>query len=121
MSCCAITKPGMSKLNQFLLDFQHSCSVVVLLTHSQPQRHREHAGGTEKMVALKDVFKNDFKIGAALNRHQIFENDVRGAEIVKTHFNSITPENVLKWALVHPERPRYDFEAPDRFVKFGEK
>ena len=70
---------------------------------------------------LKQVFKNDFKIGAALNRRQIFENDLRGAEIVKTHFNSITPENVLKWALVHPEPARYDFEAPDRFVKFGEK
>jgi endo-1,4-beta-xylanase len=75
----------------------------------------------QKQEALKDVFKNDFKIGAALNRRQIFETDVRGAEIVKTHFNSITPENVLKWALVHPEPTRYDFAAPDRFVEFGEK
>ena len=75
----------------------------------------------QKQEALKDVFKNDFKIGAALNRRQIFENDVRGVEIVKTNFNSITPENVLKWALVHPEPARYDFEASDRFVKFGEK
>ncbi|HEY0366864.1 MAG TPA: endo-1,4-beta-xylanase, partial [Pyrinomonadaceae bacterium] len=75
----------------------------------------------QKQRTLKDVFKNDFKIGAALNRRQIFEEDVRGAEIVKTHFNSITPENVLKWALVHPEPARYDFAAPDRFVEFGEK
>ena len=75
----------------------------------------------QKQQALKDVFKNDFKIGAALNRRQIFESDVRAVEIVKTNFNSITPENVLKWALVHPERARYDFEASDRFVKFGEK
>src|SRR5215204_2668693 len=75
----------------------------------------------QKQRTLKDVFKNDFKIGAALNRRQIFENDMRGAEIVKTHFNSITPENVLKWALVHPEPARYDFAAPDRFVEFGEK
>src|SRR4026209_2606650 len=75
----------------------------------------------QKQQALKDVFKNDFKIGAALNRRQIFETDARGAEIVKTHFNSITPENVLKWALVHPQPAKYDFEAPDRFVEFGEK
>jgi len=75
----------------------------------------------QKQQALKDVFKNDFKIGAALNRRQIFESDVRGAEIVKTHFNSITPENILKWALVHPELARYDFAASDRFVEFGEK
>ena len=70
---------------------------------------------------LKDAFKNDFMIGAALNRRQIFEQDTRGAAIVSTHFNSITPENVLKWALVHPEPNRYDFAAPDRYVEFGQK
>src|SRR5689334_7521641 len=70
---------------------------------------------------LKDAFKNDFMIGAALNRRQIFEEDKRGGAIVNTQFNSITPENVLKWALVHPEPGRYDFAAPDRFVEFGEK
>src|SRR6185312_6353219 len=48
---------------------------------------------------LKDVFKNDFMIGAALNRRQIFEEDTRAAAIVSAQFNSITPENVLKWAL----------------------
>jgi endo-1,4-beta-xylanase len=71
--------------------------------------------------ALKDVFKNDFMIGAALNRRQIFEEDTRGVAIVSTHFNSITPENILKWALVHPAPDRYDFAAPDRYVEFGEK
>ena len=96
-------------------------SVVVLPASSQPQRHREHRDNTEQQRALKDVFKNDFKIGAALNRRQIFESDVRGAEIVKTQFNSITPENVLKWALVHPQPDKYDFAAPDRFVEFGQK
>jgi GH35 family endo-1,4-beta-xylanase len=70
---------------------------------------------------LREIFKNDFMIGAALNRRQIFEQDKRGAEIVQTQFNSITPENVLKWALVHPEPGRYDFAAPDRFVEFGQK
>jgi endo-1,4-beta-xylanase len=75
----------------------------------------------EKTAALKNVFKNDFKIGAAVNRRHFFEEDTRGAAIVSTHFNSITPENVLKWALVHPEPGRYDFAAPDRFVEFGEK
>ena len=76
---------------------------------------------TQKPQTLKDVFKNDFRIGAALNRRQIFETDARGAEIVRTQFNSITPENVLKWALVHPQPEKYDFAAPDRYVEFGEK
>lgn len=70
---------------------------------------------------LKDAFSNHFKVGAALNRRQFSGDDSLGAAIVTAHFNSITPENVLKWALVHPEPDRYDFAAPDRFVEFGEK
>jgi len=91
-------------------------SVVICLSANRPQRYR---GSIEK--PLKEVFKNDFMIGAALNRRQFFEEDTRGAEVVSTHFNTITPENVLKWALVHPEPNRYDFTAADRFVEFGEK
>lgn len=75
----------------------------------------------QKQRTLKEAFKNDFMIGAALNRNQIFEKDARGAEIVRTHFNSITPENILKWALVHPKPDKYDFVASDRLVEFGEK
>ena len=71
--------------------------------------------------SLKEAFKNDFMIGAALNWNQIFEKDERGAEIVRTHFNSITPENILKWEHVHPRPDHYDFAASDRFVEFGEK
>ena len=70
---------------------------------------------------LKDVFNAAFKIGAALNRRQFFEEDTRGAGIVIKHFNSITSENVLKWSLVHPRVDRYDFAASDRYVEFGEK
>ena len=72
-------------------------------------------------VKLKEAFKDYFLIGAALNRGQIFETDERGARIVKAQFNTISPENILKWALVHPQPDRYDFEAADRYVAFGER
>lgn len=71
--------------------------------------------------ALKDVFKKDFLIGAALNHNQFTGGDQRGLPIITSQFNSITPENVLKWESVHPEAGRYSFDAPDRFVAFGEK
>jgi len=41
--------------------------------------------------------------------------------VVIQHFNSITPENILKWEEVHPEPGGYNFEPADRFVAFGEK
>ena len=70
---------------------------------------------------LKETFKDYFLIGAALNRAQIFEKDARGAKIVREQFNTISPENILKWAEVHPQPERYNFEAADRYVAFGEK
>jgi endo-1,4-beta-xylanase len=69
--------------------------------------------------ALKDVLP--FHIGAAINAAQMTEKDSRGVSLLKAQFNSITPENVLKWESVHPQPDRYDFELPDRYVAFGEK
>ena len=70
---------------------------------------------------LKEVFKNDFYIGAALNVEQIRGREPEVMDLVARHFNSITPENIMKWEEIHPEPGRYDFEAPDQYVAFGEK
>jgi endo-1,4-beta-xylanase len=72
-------------------------------------------------TALKDAFKNDFLIGAALNSNQFNEKDKKGAELVKKHFNSISPENALKWQSLHPVKDRYNFSDADRYVEFGVK
>ena len=72
-------------------------------------------------AALKDAFKNNFHIGVALSLDQILGKEPKTIEIVEKHFNSITPENILKWEEVHPEPNRYNFDAADRFVEFGEK
>lgn len=71
--------------------------------------------------ALKDAYKDAFLIGASINQAQIYERDARAVHIIRRHFNAITPENVLKWELVHPAPDRYDFAAADRYVAFGEK
>ncbi|MGB9485513.1 MAG: endo-1,4-beta-xylanase [Terriglobia bacterium] len=71
--------------------------------------------------ALKDALKGSFLIGAALNPAEFTESDARDAAIVKAQFDSISPENVLKWEMVHPEPGRYDFDLPDKYVAFGGK
>lgn len=70
---------------------------------------------------LKDAFQGDFRIGAAVNAAQFSEQDARGAALVKAQFNSITPENALKWENVHPRPDVFDFKKPDQYVAFGEK
>ena len=45
--------------------------------------------------SLREVFGKYFKIGASLNSAQFSGRDPRGEAIIKTHFNTISPENVL--------------------------
>jgi endo-1,4-beta-xylanase len=75
--------------------------------------------GSTREPTLRNVFAEHFMVGAALNPEQFNERDAAGAALIKQQFNTITPENVLKWELVHPELGRYDFTESDRFVQFG--
>ncbi len=70
---------------------------------------------------LKDVFAEHFRIGAALNSKQFSGRDKRGADIVMTNFNTISPENVLKWESVQPIQGEFNFSEADKYVAFGEK
>ena len=76
---------------------------------------------TAGQPALKDVFKDDFYIGAALSLDQISGKEPEAMALVARHFNSITPENILKWEEIHPKPGQYNFAAADRYVAFGEK
>lgn len=69
---------------------------------------------------LKEAFKDDFLIGVAINQKQFSGEDQCGDPIIKAQFNSITPENILKWESVHPQPDKYDFTGPDKYVAFGE-
>jgi len=71
--------------------------------------------------SLKDAFQGIFRIGAALNQSQFEGRDARGVAIVAAQFNTISPENVLKWGAVHPRADGYNFDPSDRYVAFGEK
>ena len=72
-------------------------------------------------IALKDAFRGRFLVGAALNRAQYSEEDARALPLIARHFNTITPENDLKWERINPEPGGYRFDRADRFVAFGEK
>ena len=75
----------------------------------------------QEQKSLKEIFKEKFLIGAALNDAQCSGHDARGAALVVSQFNTITPENVLKWEHVHPQPDVYAFDASDRYVDFGGK
>lgn len=74
-------------------------------------------------ATLKETFEKTFSVGVAINQRQFTGRDTNGVALIVAQYNSISPENVLKWESVHP-RPGtngYDFRAADTYVEFGEK
>lgn len=77
------------------------------------------AFSADNTKGLKDVFQGKFYLGVAMNTWQINGKDTASVRIIKQHFNSITPENVMKSALIHPQEGKFNFTLPDQFVEFG--
>jgi endo-1,4-beta-xylanase len=76
---------------------------------------------TATPTTLKDAFRGAFVIGAAINTNQITGKDTIGDALLVQQFNSISPENALKWEAVHPRPGVYDFALADQYVEFGLK
>lgn len=84
---------------------------------------------TRAADALKDIFNGHFLVGTAVNRGMVTgaafrrsaEQLAADIALVKTHFNQITAENDMKWALIHPREGTngFDFGPADAFVNFG--
>lgn len=91
-------------------------AAMLMLAGCAPSTTTNHPAA---LAALKNVFRNDFMVGAALNQDQFEERDIRGVGIVKAQFNTVSPENALKWEVVHPQPKVYAFDASDRYVRFG--
>ena len=75
----------------------------------------------KKASTLKEAFENEFVIGAAVNDQLILEKDSIGAQLVKKEYNTITPENSMKWMYMEPEQGVFDFETADRYIEFSTK
>ncbi len=78
-------------------------------------------GAETSEPALKDLAPRGLLVGAALNQGQSDGKDSIAAGIVTRQFDTISPENILKWQLVHPEPDRYVFGPADRYVAFGQE
>jgi endo-1,4-beta-xylanase len=76
---------------------------------------------TPTPATLKDTFRGGFVVGAAINADQITGKDALGDALIVQQFNSISPENVMKWAVIHPRPDAYDFTLADKYVEFGLK
>lgn len=102
------------KLNAFLI----TTVVSLLITACGEKQVKSEE---KEASTLKETFKNEFVIGAAVNDQLIFENDSIGAQLVKKEYNTITPENSMKWMYMEPENGVFEFETADRYIEFSTK
>src|SRR5688572_11482477 len=70
---------------------------------------------------LKDVFKDAFMMGTAVNGAIVSGSDAQSRDIVVRQFASITPENVMKAGAINPTRGVFNYGPADQLVDFGEK
>ncbi len=88
---------------------------VALMAASCSSQKEEQAPAT-----IKDAFKDDFLVGAAINVPLLQGEDPKADSIVALHYNSIVPENCMKSMEIHPEKDRYFWDEADAYVQYGQ-
>jgi GH35 family endo-1,4-beta-xylanase len=86
-------------------------------TANAPNSAPDSAPGVDQHgPTIKDAYKNHFLIGAAGDMPGNYSEQER--DLVKENFNTVTPENCMKPALVHPSEDTWRFERPDALVQW---
>lgn len=78
------------------------------------------------LLAVNTAFAQDttlqsaapFRFGAAININLLKNNPTYRALVAK-QFNSVTPENAMKWGALHPAANTYNFTDGDTLVNFA--
>jgi endo-1,4-beta-xylanase len=70
----------------------------------------------DSIKGLKDYYKDCFTMGVA-----VAPNSLKGPQsaLILKHFSSLTAENVMKPALIHPEENRYFWDNADLILNFA--
>jgi len=71
----------------------------------------------DSLKGLKDFYVDYFPIGVAVSPRSLQGEQ---GEFIKKHFNSLTPENVMKPALLQPQEGKFVWEEADKIVEFAQ-
>lgn len=89
-------------------------SVLLLLNSCEKIKAGVNESGTEinpdSLMGLKDYYKDFFPVGVAVSPTSLTGQQ---SVLILKHFASLTAENVMKPALIHPEETRYYWDNAD--------
>ena len=67
---------------------------------------------------LKDYYKNYFTVGVAVSPQALKTDE---ATLIQKEFNSMTPENAMKWEAIHPRENFYNWKDADSIAAFAKR
>ena len=70
-------------------------------------------------IALKNLFKEDFKLGTSFNFDHFRDQELLSH--INKHFNCLTTENEFKWSSINPKPHIYNFEKNLSNQEYEEK
>ena len=77
------------------------------------------ATDTTSTKTLKQLAKpTGVRVGTAIDTSAL-ASDATYSKAAAAQFDSVTPENVMKWEVVEPQRGRFDFTEADKLVAFA--
>ncbi len=101
------------------------------LPDQKPVTIRDETTEVKPTVVLKDLFKDSFRIGVAVNRsitmgqssRRSVEDVAKDRELAQQQFNHVVAENDMKWQLIHPRvgNEGFDFGPADALIEFADK
>ena len=92
---------------------------LLMVSASCSRKLNDNSNQQEPQISLSDSYKNNFFIGAAISENQILEKDNRSLSIVRNQYNTITPENAMKWMFLQTSPNKFEFDLADKYVEFG--
>lgn len=92
-----------------------------ILAASLSAFHGIAAGEEAGTPALREVFRDKFTLGVALNTRMVNGGNAAAGGIAGRQFSGLTAENDMKWQSLHPEPGIYQFDAADAYFEFAKK
>lgn len=106
-------------MKNFIL-FSLATLIIIFLNSCEKVRgenvESDLTSSADTLKGLKDFYKDYFPIGVAVSPVSLTGSE---SVLILKHFNSLTAENVMKPALIHPEENRYSWDNADKIVEFA--
>ena len=116
-------KKSLSKCN--LLKYFLSGTGLILLCMSTPgvfaggnHQVSPSMAGSDSIGGLKEYYRNYFPVGVSVS-----PNSLSGEEsvLILKNFVSLSPENVMKSGMIHPQENFYAWDNADKIVDFAQQ